>query len=57
MVNIFKSVGRILGIYCQSKDMEDFLNLQANLGTLDLNSQQSQLFIHDLQLYFHGLVL
>ena len=34
--NIFKITQMIVGIYCQSRDMEDFRNLQGNLSSVTL---------------------
>ena len=38
MVDIFKSIGGIFNIYCQSKDTADFLNLQGKLERPSFNS-------------------
>ena len=37
LLNIFKSMERMFDIYCQSKDMEDFLNPQGKLEAPTLN--------------------
>ena len=36
-MNIFKPMEGIFNIYCQSKDMADFLSLQGKLEPPDLN--------------------